>query len=535
MAQESQSKKLKTGEPPSVYKVPFRILTSNDVYKASSFSILKGLRNKYTANFPGVSKCLFPGDFLGGSIYSVPHEGESVLEVCNEVGFDFVTLGNHEFDYGATKLDALIRKSNFKWFGSNVRYSDSNKIFSNVVDYEVVKLPVSPDHPNIFIRVGFFGLCTQDTPQLSHPTDDVVFEDVLVHASRLSSHLKSVERCDLIVAMTHVPLEQDKKIAEVGDIDIIIGGHDHEPYILEHREILIMKCGQNLEYLGLLDFDINCTVRFNEKTQSHEKGYVRIRRSLQLLSATDAPSDPKIDEIITKWNKIAATKAGQGGRFSPHADMEQILTIVDHNTPFPLSTKTSDCRINETNFPCMLADAFVHLFRQNNYHCDFAIQNGGFIRGDKLYLPGTPITRTIIAEELPFIQQPVLLEMTGQDVVSALEQMLPNAPSPPPLGSYPHVSDGLTASFDLNYLRSGNAKVFDVKVNGTPINLESTYYVATTSFYAYEKADGVDAFYGKKIVCHHTDACKEAMMKYLLTFDSVSGKRPNRLINVTKV
>lgn len=516
------------------HKVPFRIITANDVYKAKSFSILKGLRQKYSSSFPGVSKCIFPGDFLGGSIFSVPHEGESILDVCNQVGFDFVTIGNHEFDFGAKKLDSLIQKSNFKWFGSNIRYSDTKAIFSSIIDYEVVLVPVSSDHPDIFIRVGFFGLCTQDTPQLSHPTDDVIFEDVLDHATRISTHLKTIEKCDLVIAMTHVPLDQDKKIAEVGNIDVIIGGHDHEPYILEHREILILKCGQNLEYLGLLDFDISCTVRYNESLSVYEKGYVRIRRSLQLLSAVDASSDPEIDRIITKWNKIASGNAGQGGRFSPHIDMEQILTVVDANTQYPLSTKTSDCRISETNFPCLLADAFVWTFRRENLKCDFGIQNGGFIRGDRIYTPGTQITRSMIAEELPFIQQPVLIEMMGKDVVSALEQMLPDTPSPPPLGSYPHVSDGLTASFNLNNFKSGTPKVFDVKVNGEPINLESTYSVASTSFYVFEKADGVDAFNNKKVICHHADACKEAMMRYLLTLDSISGEKPKRLINLTK-
>ena len=117
LANPNSNKKPKiVDDKSSTHKVPFRIITANDVYKAKSFSILKGLRAKYSSSFPGVSKCIFPGDFLGGSIFSVPHEGESVLDICNHVGFDFVTIGNHEFDFGAKKLNELIQKSTFKWY-----------------------------------------------------------------------------------------------------------------------------------------------------------------------------------------------------------------------------------------------------------------------------------------------------------------------------------------------------------------------------------------------------------------------------------
>jgi 5'-nucleotidase len=64
--------------------------------------------------------CLFTGDFIGGSLFSAKSEGLGMTEVCNEIGLNYVTLGNHEFDFGETKTAQLMDKSNFKWLGSNV-------------------------------------------------------------------------------------------------------------------------------------------------------------------------------------------------------------------------------------------------------------------------------------------------------------------------------------------------------------------------------------------------------------------------------
>jgi 2',3'-cyclic-nucleotide 2'-phosphodiesterase (5'-nucleotidase family) len=346
---------------------------------------MKTLKSKHCGS--GVTKCVFPGDFLGGSLFAVSHQGESMLRVCNEVGFDYVTLGNHEFDYGSTTLEGLISASNFKWLGSNVRYSKTKNIFHSILDYD--SFLILSDDPDIFIRIGVFGLCTDETPTLSSPSDEVIFEDPLLHAKRIVKILKNQEKCDVIIALTHVSLEQDKLIAEIGGIDAILGGHDHEPYILEHREVLVMKCGQNLEYLGILDFDIQCLI--HRDTSGSVNRSVTVHHSLQLVSTYDTPTDDRVNEMIQKWKNMAISSNNTG-----NDDMNEVLTIVDPSTPMYLSTKTSDCRRVETAFACILADAYKWYCEQNNHPCDFAIQNGGFIRGDTIYPAGASITRAVI-------------------------------------------------------------------------------------------------------------------------------------------
>lgn len=156
------------------------------------------------------------------------------MEVLNELSVDYFTLGNHEFDFGATRVGELMDKSNFKWLGSNVRHADSGALFNTVLDTDVFQVNIGKkdtgsdaplqkdDEVDDIVRIGVFGVCTQFTPMLSDPGDNVIFEDVFEHSERCVSILKELE-CDYIIALTHMELENDKRIAESLDIDIIIG------------------------------------------------------------------------------------------------------------------------------------------------------------------------------------------------------------------------------------------------------------------------------------------------------------------------
>lgn len=184
---------------------------------------------------------VLPGDFLGGSIYAAAHEGESVIDVLNHLDIDYFTLGNHEFDFGAKRVEELMGKSKFKWLGSNVRHSESRSLFNTVLDTDVFEVEIKKKIVNTIsgnennendmkeignlcnrIRIGVFGVCTEFTPMLSDPGEEVVFEDVLEHSTRCVQLLKEKE-CDYIIALTHMELENDKRIAEKLDIDLVIG------------------------------------------------------------------------------------------------------------------------------------------------------------------------------------------------------------------------------------------------------------------------------------------------------------------------
>lgn len=352
---------------------------------------------------------VLPGDFLGGSTYAAAHKGESVLEVLNELNVDYFTLGNHEFDFGATRVGELMDKSNFKWLGSNVRHADSGALFKSVLDTDVFEVKIGTKYAasndsdkkdnevDDIVRIGVFGVCTQFTPMLSDPGDNVIFEDVFEHSERCVSTLKKLE-CDYIIGLTHLELENDKRIAEALDINIIIGewksvnskmsdhydhrlkqsnksilelqhnnisdvrplyvltgGHEHTPFYFTHSGTTVIKCGQNMDHLGILDLSF----------QRDIEGCVTAVHNFELLPTEGTKCCPDVDAVIKKWRDCTAEGSGGG---------DILCAVGDH----VVSTLTSDLRCTETAFACMVADAIVDSYKEEG--CQLAIQNGGFIR-----------------------------------------------------------------------------------------------------------------------------------------------------------
>jgi 2',3'-cyclic-nucleotide 2'-phosphodiesterase (5'-nucleotidase family) len=483
-----------------------RLLCVNDVYSIERFSSLKALIAG-NQNPNGLTKVILPGDFLGGSKYAADHEGESVIEVLNCLGFDYVTLGNHEFDYGCVKTAKLMDQSNFPWLGSNVRDTASGKIFHTTIDTDTFEVPTSDGGS---VKVGVFGVCTQATPNLAFPTKAVTFEDVLVHSRRCIASLKE-RGCDVVCAFTHVHLDCDKEIAEIPGLDVIIGGHDHDPYLLIHHGTVIFKCGMNLDYLGILDLDLTIA-----KTSLDACGHrtVSIAHSIQLLSSSCAPASPEIDEIIARWNEISAAK---------NAGIEDArVCVVEEDS---LSSLSSHLRARETAFGCYVADALWYSYMHDG--CDIGLINGGFIRRNMEYVPGTVLYRSDIMEELPFQRTPVMIAISGRDLRKGLEEMVATAPHPS--GSFPHLSAGFSATYDLS--RTPMDRIVSVSVKDEPLRDDKVYKLAISDFYVRSEGDSVLSFQ-QPIIADHAVQIKECVQTYLTLKGTVSGTPPGRFVKI---
>jgi 2',3'-cyclic-nucleotide 2'-phosphodiesterase (5'-nucleotidase family) len=523
-----------------VVKCTLRFLCINDVYKPSQLSLLKALKKQFGRGpeFNAINlncmdtsdehvvttKTMFAGDLLGGSMFAAVHKGESMIEVCNAVDFDYICLGNHEFDYGASRTRELMEMSEFAWVGSNVRNTDDGDLFGTTLDVDTFEVPFGTEaNPsNEYVKVGVFGLCTRETPHLSHPTNSVMFEDTLVHARRCVNLLREFHQCDVVVALTHMSNRYDMEIADMGGIDLIMGGHDHEPLIMSQNGTLITKAGQNMEYLGIADLHM---------TKNPTTGKVEVLPAYQLYSldsrVVSIDSDPAVDEIVAKWEaKMETASKGISGR-----EDHEVLCVVgsDHG----MTTKCSSVRATETAFACHLADAFVYSYKVRGLACDVGMINGGFVRGDSDYPKGSTVTVGLIGNELPFECGPVLIKASGAKILLGIDQMLPvpkgNSGAYSQTGAWPHISAGLKAEYDLS-LPPGS-RVFNAYIGGEPIDLEREYDVAVSDFYAIGTGDGVDAFSGSHIVSNHKMRGAECMVEYLPTLPEgiMQGKAPGSL------
>jgi 5'-nucleotidase len=198
------------------------------------------------------------GDFSQGTPYYNYFKGRVEVEGYNMMGYDAITLGNHEFDNGMDALSTILSLADFPVVVSNYDVSNSS-ISALVKPYIVLKKGN--------IRIGVMGLGVNPAGLIMESNyKGVAYKDPVKTAQDISSILKNREKCDVIVCLSH--LGSDSTSTNVNDFDIarqteyinvIIGGHSHT--LLENvkianakgKDVLIAQMGKSGLYLGRID------------------------------------------------------------------------------------------------------------------------------------------------------------------------------------------------------------------------------------------------------------------------------------------
>ncbi|ETO77072.1 hypothetical protein F444_07683 [Phytophthora nicotianae P1976] len=389
------------------------------------------------------------GDFLSGSEMAERFKGAHMIELMNHLGIEYVVLGNHEFDFGADELKVRMRESTAKWFGSNVLDSASGALFDGVVDTEIITLKDG-------LKLGVFGVCTEETPTLSFPGSSVKFDDVFATSRRCVEQLKA-QGADFILALTHLSISQDKKLArQVPGIDLVLGGHDHEPFTMYEGKTFIHKSGQNAFWLAKLEFEL-------KRSADHpERGLTVLPQWSMIANAYLSPQRA-CQQILFKYMQQMASED------DPEKNERVLATLAT-----TLTTRTALLRAGESNGGNLVADAL-----RSELAADVGFINGGFIRGDKEYPAKSSITVGILKHEMPFPRPAVLVRIKASDLRDAFIQHLYKYPQQS--GSHPHVS-GLKVTVDMKVTPPVVTKM--LHENGEPVDLETELLVATSKFVA---------------------------------------------------
>ena len=419
------------------------------------------------------------GDVMGGSSLLQHSKGRLAIDIMNEIPIDGCVLGNHEFDYGPSALGDCISASNFDWFGSNVVKANSSRLLDGVLDYQVKVLKCG-------LKVGVFGLCTQATPHLSNPSSAIEFLNVEETARRVVSHLRDIEGVQVVIALTHLAAAQDKQLSEsVEGIDIILGGHDHEPLAFEHHHTLVFKTGQNCYWVGSVDVDI-----LIDEGGSHG---VQVFPSWGMHSTCRVKEDRGVEAIVHRYQRLVDEQILLShGDALQGMNLEDIVAKVTGDT---LDTRTAQVRRRESSSGNFIADALLSYYGAGRpkYQTDgidtMAFINGGFIRGDKRYVAGTNLTLRDVLEEMPFPKVSCLLELQGKHLWQAMEQQLRACPAAS--GGFPHISANVSIEYDVNLPPLSRIKKF--MINGREVDGDRKYRVVVTDFVA-SGGDGASAW-----------------------------------------
>jgi 5'-nucleotidase / UDP-sugar diphosphatase len=323
---------------------------------------------------------LSAGDYIGGSPYSwlIPHGYAMELKLKQMIGYDAVTIGNHEYDYGPDILADYYIEAGYPAAHEQTVILASNTIapaehpLASKGLYRESKIIVLENG----LKVGLFGLIGKQAISYTTANEPVSFADQHETAKRLVGELRA-EGADLIIVLAHSGLEEDIELARaVTGIDVIIGGHCHtalEEPVIENGTIIV-QAGSLLKYLGRLDITYNAadgSVRL--RNIEHEVPYL-------LLLDYNYPLDPEVNAVIEEHTLLLKEliTLQTDGRFQHIHDTVMLSEFEILNYP-PLK---------ESPFGNFVADAMRLITEKKTGHkVDFALQANGSIRGS--VTPGT--------------------------------------------------------------------------------------------------------------------------------------------------
>ena len=427
------------------------------------------------------------GDAYSPSLLSGLDKGKSTVDMLNAVGVDYMVLGNHEWDFGPENVRERVWESNFPVLASNARDKDGLPIDGTV---RTAMINIGP------FRIGIMGLITTNTRFISSPETDQ-FLPVMDTAKELAKELKG-QGADLIVALAHLDFVEDMELLQSGMADVVLSGHDHYHIFFDNGKDVWMDAGENAEKVGIVDVHMKSYMKRGKKRFSWEA-------DMRFVDTKHIPEDEAIASKVKSYEDFLGKE----------------LDIKIGKTLSELDSRKKTIRTEEAAIGNLIADAM-----REGVKADIGITNGGGIRAKKIYEPGTMITRRDILTELPFGNVVVKLELTGAQILEALENGVSEVENNS--GRFPQVSG---MSFTYNQKAKAGGRVVSVKIGNKPLNKGRTYTMATNDYLA-KGGDGYSVFKKGKVIIDASGATLMAsmVMDYIKANRSVSPKVEGRIV-----
>ncbi len=329
------------------------------------------------------------GDAWGDSLVAAETKGAAVVELMNLLGYDGMTIGNHEPDFGPEELRARINQAEFPVIAANLSTADGS--------------PLTPPH---FLRklngvtVGVFGVAYPKTPKttVAKNVRGLTFGDPVEAARREVAALRE-NGAACIVALTHLGLSADLSLAEqVPGIDLILGGHSHNRTAAPRLvgQTTIMQAGAHGSDVGRVD------LRFQSGRGIHFMG------RLVAVDQDVVASDPAVAKRI---NELEA----------PYRDrLDQV--IAQAADPITRAQTIAGRNPRKRNQESPADSLFADILREGT-RSDIALLPGV---GYGVSIPTGPILQGALANLLPHDSKAVTMTLTGGQVKEILERSLTN-------------------------------------------------------------------------------------------------------------
>lgn len=348
------------------------------------------------------------GDATQGLPLASLTKGADVIELMNLAGYDLMTPGNHEFDFGTETFLSNAQKADFPVLAANI-YRNGSPLLKDVQEDSSGCHAVLEQNG---VRIGFFGLTTADTASSTNPAGikDLEFRDEIETAKTEINHLKE-EGADVIVAMCHMGnMDASCTSADLADamtgeyqdkIDVIIDGHSHTVENEETNGILIVQTGSGMAGIGKLTLE----VRGDEVSASEE-----------LLGPADLADIVPDAAVAERLKQIESSQSDLLG---------ETVSTTETTLWAGQVGVVALTRLVETNYGDFTADAFrsaaetyLQTLGTNTDLPVIAVENGGGIRAMS---PNGDITMGDLISAFPFSNTIYLKKVTPAILYEVME------------------------------------------------------------------------------------------------------------------
>lgn len=336
------------------------------------------------------------GDIFQGTPYFKFYHGEVEVELLNRAGYDIYTIGNHEFDDGAANLATQLKRAKFAVINANMDAS-AQPALNALFKPSVIKTINGQ-------RVGFIGAVVPDLTRVSLGTDGVkvkgVESDWKEPIKQEIARLKA-DGIDKIILVTHCGVELDKQLAQIPDVDAIVGGHSHtrltRPIIVDHPDgskCVIVQTGSYGRNLGKLDIAFDSAGKIDLKNVRYK--LIPIDESI--------PSEKDIQDYLAE-------------KVKPFISLRRTI-VGAAASPFDNAFRNykSDSAIGN-----LIADALAEGGAKHG--ATIAFQNRGGIRAR---IESGLINEEKIDEVLPFENHLIIATINGKTLRDVLENSVSN-------------------------------------------------------------------------------------------------------------
>lgn len=479
--------------------VDLNIFHTNDIHGGvdenigfAKFKHFINLANEYTRAEGYL--VLDAGDIFHGTPFATVELGESVAQVLKVVGYDAMSPGNHDFNYGQDRLVELGKVADVELLAANVKTIEGKLRYGDCFVKEIGGM-----------SVGLFGLTTPETVTKTNPENVVGLtfgtEEEIVAEAKLMVQVLQERGVDVIIGLMHMGIDTDSRIksttiaSQVDDIDLIIDGHSHSE--LNQYEIvngtILTSTGEHFKNVGVVTIQYDLMADEIIKLVPHQ---------ISMKQLEKCEEDTEVKSVIDRIKN----------------NQKSILEEVIGTTAIKLEGGRSSVLNGHTNLGHLLTAAML-----NETQADISLINGGTIRDS---IDVGMITKGDVLKVLPFSNHIVTVEMPGKQLIEILNKGLVIGS-----GRFLHFA-GLLVEAKL-VQEAGcpdRYEVLSVQFNQQPLELTQTYVVAMNDFMV---AGGDDYQMSQSSnLLNSFGTLDEALISYVKEYGEIAILNANQINNL---